>query len=123
VDEIGDQAEDFIISLLAYLMRMSLFTDETIEYLCKYYVGPTKDMVELWKLSDVRGLTTKGLEERILTLMLYSEDFCCPSVDIFESYIKKKVSPMIVEAYLTYFSRRYLISGISLGSVLMSSIL
>ena len=109
VDEIGDQAEDFIISLLAYLMRMSLFTDETIEYLCKYYVGPTKDMVELWKLSDVRGLTTKGLEERILTLMLYSEDFSCPSVDIFESYIKKKVSPMIVEAYLTYFSRRYLI--------------
>ena len=109
IDEIGDQAEDFIISLLAYLMRQYLFTDESIEYLCKFYVGPTADMVSLWKLSDVRGLSTKGLEERILTLMLYSEDFSIPSVEIFDSYMKKKVSPMIVEAYLTYFSRRYLL--------------
>ncbi len=111
LEEIGDQAEDFIISLLAFLMRQYLFTDETIEYMCKYYVGPTKDMVELWKLSDVRGLSTKGLEERILTLMLYSEDFSSPSVEIFESYMRKKVSPMIVEAYLTYFSRKYVING------------
>ncbi len=91
-------------------MRQYLFTDETIEYMCKYYVGPTKDMVELWKLSDVRGLSTKGLEERILTLMLYSEDFSSPSVEIFESYMRKIVSPMIVEAYLTYFSRMYVIN-------------
>ena len=111
VEEIGDQAEDYLISLLAYLMRQYLFTDESIEYLCKYYVGPTKDMVGLWKLSDARGMSTRGLEERILTLMLYSDDFSCPSEDIFDSYMRKKVSPMIVEAYLTYFSRRYLLDN------------
>ncbi len=109
VEEIGEQAEDYLISLLAYLMRQYLFSDETIEYLCKYYVGPVSDMVSLWKLSDVRGLSTKGLEERILTLMLYTEDFSSSNVEIFDSYMRKKVSPMIVEAYLTYYARQYLL--------------
>ena len=107
--EIGEQAEDFIISMLAYLMKQYLFTDESIEYLCKYFVGPTGDMVSLWKFSEARGFTTASLEERILTQMLYSGDVSLESGEIFESYIKKRVSPMIVEAYLTYWSRIYIL--------------
>ncbi len=123
VDEIGEQAEDYLISLLAYLMRQYLFSDETIEYLCNYYVGPIKDMVGLWKLSDARGLSTRGLEERILTLMLYSEDFSVSSEEIFDSYLRKKVSPMIVEAYLTYFSRRFLLDNENVPDTIFKRIL
>ncbi len=108
--EIGEQAEDFIISLLSYLMKQYLFTDEGIEYLCKYFVGPTGDMVSLWRFAEARGFTTGALEERILTQMLYSDDVEFESGEIFESYIKKRVSPMIVEAFLTYWSRHYIIS-------------
>jgi hypothetical protein len=108
--EIGEQAEDFIISLLSYLMKQYLFTDEGIEYLCKYFVGPTGDMVSLWRFAEARGFSTGALEERILTQMLYSDNVEFESGEIFESYIKKRVSPMIVEAFLTYWSRQYIIS-------------
>ncbi|MCR5546197.1 MAG: DUF5717 family protein [Lachnospiraceae bacterium] len=106
--EIGDQAEDFLISLLAYLMKQYLFTDESIEYLCNYFVGPTDDMLSLWKFAEARGFSTGALEERILTQMLYSDDVRLESGEIFDSYMKKRVSPMIVEAYLTYWSRIYI---------------
>ncbi|MCR4674083.1 MAG: DUF5717 family protein, partial [Lachnospiraceae bacterium] len=106
--EIGQQAEDFLISLLAYLMKQYLFTDEGVEYLSDYFVGPTNEMVSLWKYAEARGFSTGALEERILTQMLYCNDVSVESGEIFESYMKKRVSPMIVEAYLTYWSRAYI---------------
>ena len=108
--ELGEQAQDFIISLLAYLMKQYLFSDESIEYLCQFYVGPTGEMVSLWRFAEARGFTTGSLEERILTQMLYSDDLSLESGEIFESYIKKRVSPMIVEAYLTYWSRVFILT-------------
>ncbi len=108
--EIGNQADDFLILSLAYLMKQYLFTDETIEYLTNFYVGPIPDMVTLWRYAEARGYSLSALEERILTQMLYADRMDLSAGEVFESYIKKRVSPLIVEAYLTYWSRKYLLS-------------
>ena len=111
VAEIGNSADDFLISALAYLQKQYLFTDETIEYLTQFYVGPIEDMILLWRHAEARGLSLSSLEERTLTQMLYADCMDLSSGEIFESYIKKRVSPLIVEAYLTYWGRRYLLTA------------
>ncbi len=100
--------DDFLISMCAYLMQQYLFSEATLSYLNSYYVGPTHLMESVWKFAYANELPTGLIEERILTQMLYTEDMDENSGEIFESYMKKRVSPMIVEAYLTFFSRVYI---------------
>ena len=104
------ETDDFLIAMCAYLMQQYLFSDATLSYLNNYYVGPTFLMESVWKFAYANELPTGLIEERILTQMLYTEDMGEDSGEIFEAYMKKRVSPMIVEAYLTYWSRTYLIS-------------
>ena len=103
-----DKTDDFLISMCAYLMQQYLFSEATLSYLNNYYVGPTHLMESVWKFAYANELPTGLIEERILTQMLYTEDMDETSGEIFESYMKKRVSPMIVEAYLTFWSRMYI---------------
>ncbi|MCR5098641.1 MAG: DUF5717 family protein [Lachnospiraceae bacterium] len=101
----GEQTDDFLISMCAYLMQQYLFSEATLSYLNSFYVGPTHLMESVWKFAYANELPTGLIEERILTQMLYTEDMDETSGEIFASYMKKRVSPIIVEAYLTFWSR------------------
>ncbi len=104
------ETDDFLISMCAYLMQQYLFSETTLSYLNDNYVGPTHIMESVWKFAFANELPTGLIEERILTQMLYTEDMDEHSGEIFESYMKKRVNPMIVGAYLTFWCRQYLIT-------------
>lgn len=104
--------DDLFVSLSALLMKQFLTSEETIRYLNRTYAGPTADMVTLWKFADARQLDTTGLEERILTQILYTETIDDTVDPIFLAYLSHKHNPMIVEAYLSLFAHRYLLEGI-----------
>ena len=104
-----DTPSDFLVSMSAQLMKQFLSTEETIECLCRYYAGPTPDMVTLWRFSDARLLDTTGLEERILTQMLYTEDVNDTSEPIFLAYLSHNYNAMVVEAYLSLWCHRFIL--------------
>ena len=115
--------DDFLISMCAYLMQQYLFSEATLSYLNDYFVGPTHIMESVWKFAYANELPTGLIEERILTQMLYTEDMDETSGEIFESYMKKRVSPMIIEAYLTFWSRVYILDDKKVPEIIFKHLL
>ncbi|MBR1627685.1 MAG: hypothetical protein IJ679_00260 [Lachnospiraceae bacterium] len=106
-----DKADDFLIELCAFLMRQFLSSEETIVYLNRFLIGPTRDMVTLWQFASARSLETRALEERILSQMLFTENIDTKSESIYNSYLAHHPNRMVASAYATYFARRYLLTG------------
>ncbi len=107
-----DKADDFLIGLCSMLMRQFLSSEETIRYLNRFLIGPTQDMVTLWKFASARSLETRALEERILSQMLFTENIDAKnSESIYESYLAHHPNRMVAGAYATYFARKYLLTG------------
>ena len=104
----GDRAEDFLIGLSCQLMRRYLSSEETITYLNRFLIGPTADMVMLWQFASARSMETRALEERILTQMLFTENIDVDSEAVYSSYLAHHPNRMLKDAYMTYFSQKYL---------------
>lgn len=100
--------QKFLLQLAIYLMSEYETDPDVTSYLTQYYSGPIEAMVMLWKHAEDENLDVSGIEENILTEMLYSEKFLPEHALIFESYITHAYNPMLVEAYLTYFAHGYM---------------
>ena len=111
VSEDEDRADDFLIALCRMLMRQYLSSEETITYLNRYLIGPTDDMVMLWRFASARNLETRALEERILSQMLFTENIDEGSGEIYDSYLSHHPNRMVAGAYANFFARRYLLTG------------
>ncbi|MCR5451394.1 MAG: DUF5717 family protein [Lachnospiraceae bacterium] len=122
INDETDNIDDFLIRICAYLLDQFLSSEKTLLYLTKYYTGPTRAMISLWKYSAARALDTKGLEERILTQILYVGGYYPDIDDIFNSYIKRDANRMLVEAYVNFYAHGYLIYGKTVPKSLFSYI-
>ena len=109
IDSDPDTVDDFLIRLCAYLMDNFLSSEQTLGYLVKYYTGPTSGMIRVWKYSSARALDTRGLEERILTQILYVGGYDDNIDQIFASYIRRDPNRMLVEAYVNFYAHEYLL--------------
>lgn len=109
IEQRPDQSDDFMILVCAHLMEECLTTERTLRYLTRFYVGPTRLMAMLWKYARGIDAQTTDLEERFLTQMLFTEEVKPEYEEIFASYLAHRPNRMIIEAYLTYESRRCLL--------------
>lgn len=87
------------------------YTDLILNYLCKYYTGPSNFMTRLWKASRSYDIDTFDLEEKILTQLMYSGKLDFSTFDIFAHYYDCGGRELIVLAYITYMSHEYFVSG------------
>lgn len=108
IREEPDRADDFLLGIISGLMKRFLTSEETITYLNRFFIGPTEDMLILWQFASARDLETRALEERIITQMLYTENIGDSSEQVFGAYQAHHPNRMLRDAYLTYFSRKYL---------------
>ena len=104
------QRDDFLLNLCAYLANQQLATPATIIYLAGNTVGPTKEMIHLWKMAKAEELHVLDLEENILFQALYAESQLQEIQPIFESYMTKGKDKMLVEAYMNYWSHEYMLA-------------
>lgn len=109
IREEGDRADDFLLGIVSGLMKRFLSSEDTITYLNRFFIGPTDDMLMLWQFASARDLETRALEERIITQMLYTENISGSSDQVFGAYQAHHPNRMLRDAYLTYFSRQYLL--------------
>lgn len=102
--------DEFLLSWCAYLANQQLATPATIIYLAGNTVGPTDEMIRLWKMAKAEELHVLDLEENILFQALYAENRLQEVQPIFESYMTKGKDKMLVEAYMNYWSHEYMLS-------------
>lgn len=105
------EGDDFLISLCAWLLDKNVCSAVTCAYLIRYYMGPARLMIRLWRKAESFHLPSKELKERILIQMLYGELEEPEIFDVFESYVSEGPNRMIAEAFYAYFTHDYLLKN------------
>ncbi len=98
----------FLLGLAADAFRQGEYNDDILLYLCRYYNGPTEQMVTLWKASEECLLDTFDLEERILIQSLYVGTMPEGIDRIYENYYAGGGRAPVCMAYLTWSAHCYL---------------
>ena len=80
-----------------------------LSYLVNYYNGPCSDMLVLWQQAKDFDVDTHNLDERLLTQILFTESNNKGGFQVFFDYYSKVTNHLLVAAYITYYSYRYLV--------------
>ena len=116
------EEDEFLTALTYGAFSEGKYNDVMLEYLSRYYGGPTDKMYRVWTSAKAFEADTFDLEERILAQMLYS-DLLLPDMDsLFEHYYENGGREMVVLAYLTARSHRYFVQDEPTGQLVFDII-
>lgn len=113
IDELGGEEDEFLLALCAYAFSKNKFSSQMLSYLAGYFGGKTKTMADIWQNAVSFEVDTRDLEERLLTQMLYTEDFPRQSEEIYESFVRGGGRDILIRAYLNFMSHGYLVYDVT----------
>jgi hypothetical protein len=102
------EEDDFLLGLAADAFLHGMYNEDILLYLCRYYNGPTEQMVKLWKTAEECLLDTFELEERILIQTLFTGTLVEGTARIYENYYAGGGREQVCMAYLTWSAHCYL---------------
>lgn len=106
----GDEEDENMVKYCNYAFSNGKYNESILEYLCRYYNGSTKEMVEMWRVSKEFQFESRELEERIIVQILFTRSLISSISTIYDSYYKKGSLEMVRLAYLFYMSKEYFIN-------------
>lgn len=104
---------ELLVKYCADTFLAGKYNDAMLEYLCRYYQGPIRHMVEVFKCAHGFYISTQELAERILVQMMYTDGFVDCVDSVYQSY-EMAGSPLLKKAYMTYFSHHSFVGGMLL---------
>ena len=105
-----DFEEDALLLELAfYTFKAGKYDEIILEYLNRYYLGSTRDYLEIWVAANGFEVEVHSLEEKMLCQVLFTEDMLEESHLVFDSYYRARPNMKIVRAYLVYHAYRFLV--------------
>ena len=103
--EVAEAAVD-----LCYFVYSQKKYDETIlVYLTEFYEGSISEMIRIWQGAKAFELDTRKLEEKILTLLIFTRTIVKKGDEVFDSYFKNDGKSRVLLAYLTHEAYGYFI--------------
>lgn len=110
----NDKKEDILVYLCNYIFSHGKYNDAILSYLVNYYNGSTLDMLTLWQRAKDFDLDPRNLEERLLAQTLFIESKYKEIFQVFFEYYGKVTNHLLVRAFMTYYSYRYLIHNLEI---------
>lgn len=110
VREQENMGDDILLYLCFELMKDGFYDKALLNYLSNFFCGATCDMKLVWQKAKEYGVRTKGLSERIITQMIFSE-VMFQEEEIFEDYYTGKPYFRLKQAYLAYVSRLFVVKN------------
>ncbi len=104
-----DEVEEPLLELCFYVFSQGKYDEMILEYLTRYFYGPTWQMDKLWRSANRFDVETYGISERILIQMLFTGYLLPGSGEVFEDYYRPGYKAEIVQAYLAFFAYYYVI--------------
>jgi hypothetical protein len=98
-----------LVKYCNYAFSKGKYNEISLQYLCRFYNGSTKEMAELWRVSKEFGIESRELEERIIVQMLFSRSLISSISTVYDSYYRKGALEMVRYAYLFFVSYEYFI--------------
>ena len=111
--------------LLSYCSQCFVFgkyDDNILTYLLMYYDGPIEEMKRLWNIGRQYELDTMLLEEKILSLLLFTRTGTSGTEQIFASYQRKLGRKKICRAYMILKSYEYFVKGLPVHDLIFEYI-
>lgn len=108
-----DFAEDELLLEMAFhTFKAGKYDENILEYLNRYYLGSTRDYMDIWLAAGGFEVQVHTLEEKMLCQVLFTEDMPEESSNVFDSYYQAHPNMKIVRAYLVYHAYHYLVRGL-----------
>ncbi len=110
-------------NLLAYCHECyacGKYDDNILTYLLMYYDGPVEEMKRLWNTGSSNELDTLTLEEKILSLLLFTRTGTAGTEPIFVSYERHLGRRKICKAYDILKSYEYLVRNLPVSDTLFA---
>ena len=93
--------DDELLALASEVYRQGKYDEVILHYLMLYRFGPIDELLSIWKSAKGFEMDTYDLEERILSLLIFSSDYRKEGEAVLESYVKQSGKERIIGAYLT----------------------
>lgn len=106
-----DKVVEPLLELCYYVFSKGKYDEMILEYLARYFYGPTWQMNQLWKAVRQFEVETYAISERILVQMLFTGYLLPDSGEVFRDYYKPGCKTDIVQAYLSFFAYYYVIQN------------
>ncbi|MDO5344282.1 MAG: DUF5717 family protein [Lachnospiraceae bacterium] len=98
------------------------YDDNILNYLLMYYDGPIEDMKRLWNTGRQFELDTMVLEEKILSLLLFTRTGSSGTEQIFASYHRKLGRKKICRAYIILKAYEYFVKDLPVNDLIFTYI-
>jgi len=108
VRDIGEDA--FFLELCLAVLTAGVQGRQVTGYLVKYYEGPSKQMMHVYKAAkelELDGL--EELEERLLVQSLYSTEYVDEIQEVYQGYRSHGGREFILQAYRSYCMHEYVV--------------
>lgn len=101
----SEMAEDEeLLALASEVYRAGKYDEVILHYLMEYRVGPMDELLSIWKSARGFDMDTYDLEEKILELLMFADDFRKEGESVLQAYVKQSGKERLIGAYLTQAS-------------------
>lgn len=113
---------EMLLCLCEVCFRQKKYDKKILTYLLFYYEGPIKDMKAVWEAGQSFDLDGFQIEERILSMVLFSKSGVEGTEAIYESYSKGMGDHKICQAYLIFRSYEYFVKEKPAGKIIFDKL-
>lgn len=97
------------MALIYHTFCLGKYTQEMLEYLCRYFEGTLKQMKEIWTACVEFDVDASALAERILQCYLFSHGYLAGISDVFSYYLMHRSRESVVRSYIYDMTYRYFV--------------
>lgn len=116
--------EDPVMTILIFrAFKAGKYDENLLEYLCRFFVGTSKEMRDVWKAAESFGVDTYMLSERLLIQMMYTGAFLGERVEIFKRYVSGGARSRVELAVLAWCAYDYFARGRQLDDFILEDLL
>lgn len=106
----GFDPNDRLIISAMKLLSSNIYTVSMITYLERFFTGSVKDMIHIFEEGKKIGITERGFASRIIFQMIYTDYHEEYPEDIYRTFLEEGPDKMLNTAFLTYWSRLYILA-------------
>ena len=97
------------MALIYHTFCLGKYTQEMLQYLCRYYEGTLKQMKEIWRACVNFEVDASAIAERILQCYLFTHGYLSGISDVFSYYAEHHRRESVVKSYIYDMTYRYFV--------------
>lgn len=109
MEQSGQEEDEYLVRLAYGAFSEGKYNDTLLDYLCRYYSGPTEAMFAVWKAAEGFHVNMADIEERILSQMLFAGQMLEGIEPLFAHFHKNSGAKLLLLAYITTRADAYFV--------------